>query len=148
MIHLNYKRFGQMTEMRSCPRVDVKTNIRTLRQTPHRLDNSSLDLSILLLYLVFLLVSAPATVCHAKPFYLRQHYLFRRTSTSVSIKSFDITLNHLRHFCVLSTISVSWLNHSTLHWTICVWRKPFVNVSVNFNFTQIISHMAYWWITI
>ena len=45
---------------------------------------------------VFLVVSAPTIVCYAKPFYFSQHYLFRRTSTSVSIKSFDFSLNDLR----------------------------------------------------
>ena len=58
-------------------------------------------------------------VCQVKPFYFTQHYLFSHTF-----------------------INQSRLNHLTLHWTICVGLKPFVNVCVNCYFVQTIMEQS------
>ena len=53
-----------------------------------------------------------------------------------------LVLNHSTlHWtiCVCLKPFVSRLNHSTLHWTICVWLNPFINVCVNSCFTQTIT---------
>ena len=150
MVHLNYKRFG---EMRSCPLVDVKTirpnnsffklkfgnkNIPMAHNNKHyvrpNMDQTTpcLDLSISLLYFWWF----RRQLLYVTRNHFISCYLFRRTSRSVSIKS--------------------------LHWTICVYLKPFVNACVNSYFTQplpnrapdrslsssIISQMVLWWIII
>jgi len=71
--------------------------------------------------LVFLVVTAPTIACHVKPFYFTQHYLFRRTSTLVSIlikiiqhhiEPFAYALNHLsfdsviRHYSAVARLDL------------------------------------------
>ena len=41
-------------------------------------------------------------------------------------------------------VHISLLNRSTIHWTICVWLKPLVNVWVTSYVTQTITQQSSW----